>query len=172
MKTILSIFVILALTKPIIAQQDSLKDILPLTVGNKWKYSFEKGFRNNFAHSSSEDKGSVEYEIIGKSSYSLGILWKVFQRRDFTRSSFISYNWHNEHIKDSSSFDIIEKEVGWHELYPVSIRPEHTFLKLPDVAFQLLVSFRLDCVIYLLHIFFSNSTMLHYKCNDRLKHST
>lgn len=117
MKTILSIFVILALTKPLIAQQDSLKDVLPLKVGSKWKYSFDDGFRNNFAHSSSEDKGSVEYEIIGKSSYSLGIIWKVFQRRDFTRSSFISYNWHYEHIKDSSNFDIIEKEIGGHELY-------------------------------------------------------
>lgn len=120
MKTILAVIVILSFSKPLIAQQDTLKDVLPLAIGNKWEYSFVEGSSSSFVHQSSEDKGTVEYEIIGKQNFSTGTTWKVFQRRNLTRKFFISYQWHYEYIKDSSNFNIIEIEDGLHELYTPS----------------------------------------------------
>lgn len=86
-KLLLSIILFCAIANPINAQQDTVKDFFPLAIGNRWIYNFDLGWAT-YAHTRVEDKGTAEYEIIGKDSSSNRTTWH-FIREEATMRMYI-----------------------------------------------------------------------------------
>ena len=120
MTKLFSIILILILFKPISAQQNTLKDFLPLSLGNKWQYSFYSDSYNIMSHSSVSDTGNVELDIIGKKDSANCTIWHFIQRRSYKMKAYISYGWNYASVKDSATFDLVEVINGNHELYTAS----------------------------------------------------
>ena len=78
-------------------------------------------------HSAGSDTGTVEIEVRQANVSYGGTTWIMFQRRNFTRSSFISYHWYYESVKDSLTFIIFESDIGYHELYSVNSASNSVF---------------------------------------------
>ena len=107
-------------------QQDSVVDIFPLAVGNKWTYEFYNDNRGNMIHVSRTDTGFVEYQVIGSVTSTDSIRWQFIQRRDFTRTVYPTPPPPTV-IRDSSIFEIVELTQGRHELYTPEYDPGRCF---------------------------------------------
>ena len=126
MKSMFSITLLLALMETGFAQQDSLADVFPLAIGNKWTYGFYTRLAGTTVHLSSEDTGFVEYQVIGSIYSSDSIRWQFIQRRNFTETVYPVPPYPRA-IQDSSNFEIVELTQGHHELYTPSYDPSECF---------------------------------------------
>lgn len=99
------------------AQSDSLVDVFPLRLGNKWTYQFFTEYSSSMAHSYSADTGLVEYEVTGAAFSPDTIHWQFIQRRSGQHSSYYLGHWDYRTISDSGAFEMIELNRGRHELY-------------------------------------------------------
>lgn len=97
------------------AQQDSVYDMLPLSVGNRWTYGFTLLSVNGSSHTTVTDTGVVEYQIGDWIVSDDSIRWQFSHRRQFFR--YFSGNPTPQSMSDSATFEIVEKTYGRHELY-------------------------------------------------------
>jgi len=124
MKSILLLSLVLIAT--CFAQQDSVGDVFPLAIGNKWNYDFWTTY--TVSHSGTHDAGSVEYTIIGSISLIDSTRWQFLQRRDYTHTVYIHGQVGSSYsIQDSNSLEIIEFNYGNHELYTPVYDPLSAF---------------------------------------------
>ena len=96
----------------ILAQTDVLSDVLPLSEGNQWVYSFN--LVTSGGGGSSRDTGYVNYSVLSSTISQDSIIWHMYAKRNFMR---YLYGLPDQYIEDSTDFDIIELNSGQHKLY-------------------------------------------------------
>lgn len=106
------------------SQQNSIIDVLPLSIGNKWLYNYEAISYSSVGHSSSSESGTMEYEVIGKDITTEGNLWHFIQRRDALSNV---YGIGTIIKKDSAKFDLMELNNTFHEIYSISFNEFSVF---------------------------------------------
>lgn len=100
-----------------IAQQTTLKDIFPLAVGNRWTYNYSSDSYGIYVHAGSSQSGTAFYKITGKYVTNDSTIWNVFQRKEYT---VVVYQGPTLYQKDSTTFNLVEKNTGYHEIYSTS----------------------------------------------------
>ncbi len=115
MKKLILVFCLLyisSLFNKLLAQSDSLSDVLPLSIGKEWHYTF---YLNSTAGTSSiTDTGLVNYSVVSSTISSDSTIWHFFAARKFTR---YIYMYPPRYIEDSFYFDIVELKSDRHKLY-------------------------------------------------------
>jgi hypothetical protein len=97
-----------------LAQQSTLKDILRLSVGDKWTYSYSYDSYGTRVHAGSSKSGTVSYLITGRVITSDSTVWSILQKRVYTT---VVYQGPTLDGKDSTVFNLVEKNKGNHEIY-------------------------------------------------------
>jgi hypothetical protein len=118
------IAVFMAFVGTAFAQSDSLEDVFPLALGNRWAYDFNSGTSTSIPHSCRIDTGYVAYEIIGVARSADSTRWQFIQRRIYQETVCNTYQMQ---IQDSSVFEIVELNQGRHELYTPVYNPYSCF---------------------------------------------
>ena len=113
------------LPDPLAAQTDSLRDVFPLATGNQWTYRYftlmEMWPAGNPVETRT-DSGSVTYTITGSVNSSDSTRWEFQVARDLTRHQILYPLFGDPHdttypIRDNSTFELIERHEGQHQLY-------------------------------------------------------
>ena len=97
---------------PILAQTDLLSDVLPLSEGNQWVYSFNLVLSGGGG--SRRDTGYVNYSVLNSTISQDSIIWHMYSVRNFMR---YVYGFPDRYVEDSTHFDIIELNSGQRKLY-------------------------------------------------------
>jgi len=117
-------------------ETDTLVDVLPLSTGNQWTYRYYTvlvSWPSGNPGSITIDSGTVKYSIVGNDANSDSTLWHFKVNRDIIHHVILSFtNKPDSHIispiYDSSYFDLIENNIGQHQIYrnadPYSIRTD------------------------------------------------
>jgi hypothetical protein len=99
--------------------QDSLVDVMPLSVGNRWTFRYTTR-EWDYSDQTNTDSGTAVYEIVGKTLEGDSIRWTVVERRNLRHcydQLFDMIPWACWSIVDSATFQIIELLDGRHRLY-------------------------------------------------------
>jgi hypothetical protein len=107
------------------SQANTLGDILPLEVGNKWTYDYRFTFRGQITHTTTEKDGIIEYKIVDVDSTADSLIWHFKQKRVI--NSWTSGSSGSSVLVDSSNFEIIEINSGNHELIAPVLDKESVF---------------------------------------------
>jgi hypothetical protein len=97
-------------------EQDSLSDVLPLAIGNKWTYSYSTANWQPFVPFRRSDMGTAEYTVVGLTAGAVNNTWHVFRRRTFEEITWGQGSGDPRSILDSGYFDIYESLQGRHVL--------------------------------------------------------
>jgi len=106
--------------------QNSLSDILPLDVGNKWVYNYWDHYQNVMPHGETKNDGIIEYKITGKENYVDSTVWHFVHKSETHRWVSGIYGWST--YKDSSYFDIVEINNLNHQLISSTFSEKSVFL--------------------------------------------
>ncbi|KAF0142114.1 MAG: Bifunctional xylanase/esterase [Stygiobacter sp.] len=114
LRNFLLVLIYFSMAYSLYSQQDKLKEVFPLEVGNSWTYGFNIG-SSSMSHAFSNDSGTVKLFITGKTEFSNSIVWRFTQKRDYYKYTYnLPFSgWY----KDSSNFELTEYKSGMHELF-------------------------------------------------------
>ncbi len=107
------------------SQANTLGDILPLEIGNKWVYDYRSTFKSVMTHITTEKDGIIEYKIVGVDSTADSLIWHFKQKRAI--NIWQSGSSGNSALVDSSIFSIIEINSGNNELITPVLDKESVF---------------------------------------------
>jgi Secretion system C-terminal sorting domain len=103
---------------------DSLVDVFPLSVGNRWTYRYFFFWQNWPGGNPGEtrtDSGSATYHISGRASSQDSTRWECKVSRDLIRHQTLEWGGIYQDtvysILDTSYFDLIESHLGQHQIY-------------------------------------------------------
>jgi hypothetical protein len=105
------------------AQTDSLVDVFPLAVGNQWVYRYftlTEVWPAGDPVETRTDSGRVTYDVSGTVNSPDSTRWQFHVTRDLTRHQILYFGIPRDTtypIRDSSSFELIERHQGQHQLY-------------------------------------------------------
>jgi len=101
---------------------DSLVDVFPLSIGNEWTYRYftlTEIWPAGTPYETRTDSGRVVYYITGRTSNTDSTRWQFEVQRDLMRHQILWYLGRDTTypIRDSSSIELIESNLGQHQLY-------------------------------------------------------
>ncbi len=99
------------------SQENNFTEMFPLSVGEKYFYSFNSGSSNQWSHYSSTNNGIVKLEITGMIDSPDSIRWQIHQWRRYWRTIVDQSPYPSSLIIDSADIEIIELKNGMHEIY-------------------------------------------------------
>lgn len=79
----LTFLTILSLSEPCLAQHDSLSDVFPLAVGNRWFYAFKTSNHAMMRRYNILRTGTAMCQIVGSVPSGDSIVWQVMRKRSF-----------------------------------------------------------------------------------------
>jgi hypothetical protein len=107
------------------SQPDSLSDVFPLAIGQRWTYSFYL-FEGELAYYwSIRDTGVVNYELIDSAFTVDSTVWTFSQVREYERYRASSMT--DSLLRDSTTFEMVEYAGGSHELYTLVFNPNGAY---------------------------------------------
>lgn len=101
------------------SQSDSLVDVMPLSVGNRWSYRYYASVFDN-SDVTVTDSGLAVYYIVATIPEQDSTRWIFIERRNLRHCIDYYFNQQLDtcwSIIDSSTFEIIEAQSGHHRLY-------------------------------------------------------
>src|ERR1041385_2967024 len=99
------------------AQNDSLADCFPLSIGNRWLYHYYHTVPGAPFRLMS-DTGIINYSILGKTDFPDSTVWAFEERRNFHRIFYSEGHATSDSlIIDSTLFNFVEIKSGRHEIY-------------------------------------------------------
>jgi hypothetical protein len=118
-KMILAVLIIALVPHPSSAQQDSLADVFPLAVGNRWTYHYDMFLIEAPIDLVTVDTGFVTIRIRSQWQAADSTTWLVEQTRNLIRrQGYYGEPWIITFpVQDSSTFELIERQEGQHQLY-------------------------------------------------------
>ncbi len=108
-----------------------LVDVFPLSIGNQWTYSYytlRVAWPGGNPGETITDSGRAVFSISGRATNADSTRWQIQVQRDFIRHHIFWYLGRDTTypIRDSSSFELIESNLGQHQLFrnadPYAIR--------------------------------------------------
>lgn len=101
---------------------DTLVDVLPLSIGNEWTYSYniqEVNWPSGTPYKDMIVAGNATYLISGQASFSDSTVWHFTRYRDLSYHQILWLQSFDTtfSIRDTSYFDLIESHSGQHQIY-------------------------------------------------------
>ncbi len=117
MKVFLTFLTILSLSELCLAQHDSLSDVFPLAVGNRWYYTFKTSNYAMMRRYNILQTGTAMCQIIGFVPSGDSIVWQVMRKRTFLQYyEGTTIPGPPTTMSDSVTFSLQESLFGAHEL--------------------------------------------------------
>ncbi len=106
------------------AQSDSLADVFPLAIGNQWTYRYytDSGL-NGSTFWQETDSGRAIYQVVGKITNADSTRWSFARYRNLTYHQTVNAWDTTFQIRDTITFELIEREDGGHQLYRNNTSP-------------------------------------------------
>jgi hypothetical protein len=97
---------------------DSLRDILPLSIGNQWTYSYSYVYNDDpqiAVHYDEADTGTVTFQITGVITAADSTRW-ILEERSTHWTRFNLGPWNGPSVRIDTS-EIVELHAGMHQIY-------------------------------------------------------
>ncbi len=118
--SILMITLLFGFAHDLNAQTDSLADVFPLLVGNRWTYGYHADWTDAINMICTTDTGSVSIRIIQRIDSQDSLVWVMEERRDLVSRRAVTLCTPpiiSTTIRDTTIFHLVESCLGQHQLY-------------------------------------------------------
>jgi hypothetical protein len=112
--------ILLLIAESASAQSDSLADVFPLAIGNRWVYKYVTD-DIDLNYSSRSDSGTATYTVVSREVFPDSISWTIRQVRDLIRCDWFYFPGPDTcyPFRDTIQFQLTELTSGRHQIYRV-----------------------------------------------------
>lgn len=112
-------FIVLLLSSNLLlAQTDTLADVFPMAIGNQWTYRYytDSGL-NGSTFWQETDSGQAIYRVVAKFVSADSTRWAFARYRTMTRHQTVNAWDTTYQIRDTTAFELIERNNGAHQIH-------------------------------------------------------